>query len=55
METVVEMISELLDPLSTPGEKLSSYIGLLVALLPVHADMYPSEMSHCCLWNLVEC
>jgi hypothetical protein len=33
----------------TPG------IGLLVALLPVYADIYPSEMSHCCLWNLVEC
>jgi hypothetical protein len=49
------MDSELLDLLSIPGEKLSSYIGLLVALLPVHTDIYLSEMSHCCLWKLVEC
>jgi hypothetical protein len=45
------MDSELLDPISTPGERLSSYIGLLVALLLVHADIYPSEMSH---WLPVE-
>ena len=46
--TVVELRSEkiaLLD-LSKIKEKLHNYINLLVAVLPVHADQYPLEISH---------
>jgi hypothetical protein len=44
-QSVVEMMSELLDPLNA-GEKLSSYIDLLLATYPsVRGYLAPSELN----------